>query len=288
MNAAFSALLLVFLFTGCGTIDEYWDKAQAAERRSRYQTAIAHYTKAIKISTDPWDQARSYQYRGRIYQKTEAYEKALDDFSMVISLGENEGYIDRGDLYALIGNHEAAARDYSSYIDLDKNNPAGYIHRGSEYLQMSVFDKAKEDYDRALAIINETSRNNPVMAGTAYEAWKNLVIKYRSAFNAEPAMDAQAKLVINSGAAGNLAVTRFDGLYVNWENSTLSVSEGEHTITVQNKRPDSKADFLVAGNVFTRTLTAGHVYKIWVEREDEGTVKFLFDDITEQEILGRP
>jgi tetratricopeptide (TPR) repeat protein len=225
----FVALCIII---SCASVDDYWFNGHSATRENNYAKAISQYTKAVKASKDNWELAESYRFRAELFSTIGEYNKAIDDFSEIISLGEKNGYVGRGNTYLIVKKYEQAIADYSQYIKFDDSDPIGYGLRGDVYFAIGDYDKAKSDYDKAIENYNVATQNDPIMKGRAYENWKNTINKYIEYFKKTPDMNNQAKVIINHTSFGNIEVFYFDNNFVNWSNCTISVPSGNHSLTI--------------------------------------------------------
>ena len=81
-----------------------------------------------------------------------------------------EDYINRGNAYNYISEHDKAIADYSEAIKLKLNYAKAYYHRGVAYCKNREYDKAIKDY-------NEVIKREPDYAeayGARGEAWLHL------------------------------------------------------------------------------------------------------------------
>ncbi|MDJ0846387.1 tetratricopeptide repeat protein [Crocosphaera sp.] len=132
--------------------DFYSSRGFLYHKMTNYQQAIADFTKAIVL--EPKDDT-NYVYRGFSYRLNGQYDLAIKDLTKAIEIKPDQGdyYRQRADHKFLAGDPQGALEDYNQVIKLDPDNAQAYQHRGNLYqIQFNDYDKAMADYDRALAI----------------------------------------------------------------------------------------------------------------------------------------
>jgi tetratricopeptide (TPR) repeat protein len=310
----FIFVLFIFIIFSCMTIEDYWNMAEEAVFDGNYSSAIKWYTKAIDNFNDEYSKIVSYQERGKIYAKQGALSDAIQDFSKVITLGDNSGYLDRANIYIELKEYDKAILDCGAYINKNSDVPIGYTRRGDIYYINNEIDKARNDYDLAFSLFNNITLNNPLMDYSPFEAWKRMVINYRQYFKDEPPMDNQTKLVIQQQRFGNIIIRSFNGRSVNWQNQYVSVpSIGFHSFELEyiidrvmtNQNPltwritenqqtrhrqggettittNRQSLIIFADNV---RLVPGHIYIFIITTDDNNEVEFDIKDITSEEGL---
>jgi tetratricopeptide (TPR) repeat protein len=96
--------------------------------------------------------------------KIEDYTGAIEYYTKELSDNPQNlnAYYRRGFSYGILGNHKAAARDYSIIIRKDPEYVWAYISRGSAKNQLKQFDQALSDFDKAIEIEpkNQEAYNN--------------------------------------------------------------------------------------------------------------------------------
>ena len=83
----------------------------------------------------------------RIAACTWIIDKAKDDEDL-----RAEAHLQRGVLYELAGDKEAAIKDYGEAIALDSSNALAYFNRGNVYDQLGQLDSAIADYTQAIKL----------------------------------------------------------------------------------------------------------------------------------------
>ena len=122
-----------------------------------YDKFIEDCTKCMELDTN---NAISYvrsRAIGKIY--LEDYKGAIEDYTTLInnSNGSNIMYYkERGKIYALSGNHEAAIGDYTKALELastDEERAYIYKMRGDEYINAGLYDEAQIDLRKMQSIV---------------------------------------------------------------------------------------------------------------------------------------
>ena len=137
------------------------------EKDEYYNSAVRHYTEAIKLKTDF---SAAYISRALVYRDKGELDKALHDFDRAIALNpEHPGaYNNRGLAYRRKGELGKALHDFDRAIALNPEYVEAYNDRGLTYDDKGELDKALHDFDRAIAL-------NPEHPG----AYNNRGLAYR-------------------------------------------------------------------------------------------------------------
>ena len=122
-----------------------------------YQKALQHYDQAI----DPRSPDALLLYRRGIAREgTGQTDKALEDFSNAIKAAPQRAvaYLDRGVLLATrMRAFERAVGDFNRVLELDHDNVAALIARGSADSELGQYGRAQADLDRAIALAPNSS-----------------------------------------------------------------------------------------------------------------------------------
>jgi tetratricopeptide (TPR) repeat protein len=126
---------------------------RSREQTEAYDRAIADFTEALRMDGN---NAVIYLNRGEAYAQKADYDKAIADFNQAIrhNLNYARAYISRGGAYFLKGDYDRAIVDFNQAIKVDPNAEAAYSNSGTVY-------RAKGEYDRAIADYNQALRINP-------------------------------------------------------------------------------------------------------------------------------
>ena len=170
------ALLLLFIFTStafAGKENDYFDRGYEKHLQGDLKAAIKDYTKAIEKNPGF---AMAYQMRGEVWQRMKVFDKAINDFSMVISCGEPHflavGYYNRGVAKNMAGDFSGAISDFSAALNLDGKMAAAFFHRGIAKGRTGDAFGRIEDL-RAAARLGEV--NAEKWLNTYYPSWKQPV-----------------------------------------------------------------------------------------------------------------
>ena len=120
-----------------------------------YGEALADFNEAINLSeADGFDEvyefeAGLYTARGQSWAALREYERAVDDFNIVIeSEPSAEAYLARGEAFAAMGKYIAAMDDCERAIRRQPDADA-YMARGKVHLSLDLLDDAIDDFNRA-------------------------------------------------------------------------------------------------------------------------------------------
>ena len=82
------------------------------------------------------------------------YLQAKDAFNLDSSITENRIWLGRRIAY--LGDYKQAIKIYSNAIKINQREPRFYRHRGHRYISIREFDKAIEDFEKAVELIQGT------------------------------------------------------------------------------------------------------------------------------------
>ncbi|NTU59251.1 MAG: tetratricopeptide repeat protein [Chlorobiaceae bacterium] len=130
--------------------NEYFNEGLAIHRTGDFKEAIRLYSKAIDTDNRF---VMAYQMRGAAWHKLKQYQKAIADYSMVISVGEpyfqSVGYFNRGIVKNIIGRYSDAIPDFTFALTIDKKMAAAYFHRGLARFKSGDLTGTNEDFIQA-------------------------------------------------------------------------------------------------------------------------------------------
>ena len=111
------------------------------------------YQYILEIRYDP-NNVWAYLWRGGAYHYQKDYDRAIADFTQVISFDPNyvSAYHFRGDVYHEKKDYDRAIADYTQAILLDPNYASTYRLRGNAYTDKGDYDRAIADYEAALQL----------------------------------------------------------------------------------------------------------------------------------------
>ncbi len=114
-----------------GQENDYFNRGYEKHLQGDLKAAIKDYTSAIEKNPRF---TMAYQMRGAVWQRMRVYDKAINDFSMVITFGETHfqavGYYNRGIVKNMAGDFFGAITDFNEALNIDKKIAAAYFHRG--------------------------------------------------------------------------------------------------------------------------------------------------------------
>jgi tetratricopeptide (TPR) repeat protein len=121
--------------------------------------AIADLTKAIQLNPNYaeayFERAETYFRWAKAYRTLHMKAKILEDYTRSIQLNPQYAvaYYQRGNVYALVGNQQAALADYSKVIQLNSQYADAYYQRGNIYVQIGDQQAALADYNQAIQLV---------------------------------------------------------------------------------------------------------------------------------------
>ncbi len=106
------------------------------------------------INKEPDKAPLAYYNRGQVFMNDGLYEKAIEDYSMAVTLNPfyQEAFYNRGLAFEKIGQPDRAAADYEKAISLNPTNYQALNNRGVLYGAAGSSDRAIEFFTRALSI----------------------------------------------------------------------------------------------------------------------------------------
>ena len=138
---------------------EYFNIAgNSAKEKKDIPRAVTYYTKAIEA--DPI-YAEAYLNRGETYYYVNEHEKALADFDKVIELSpkEDKAYYWKGLVYEYLKQYESSLVYLNKAIQLNDKNYKYYELRSLVYKQLREYDKAYNDINNAIKL----NQNNGIL-----------------------------------------------------------------------------------------------------------------------------
>jgi tetratricopeptide (TPR) repeat protein len=121
--------------------------------KGEYDKAIADYSRVISLGPGP-NYALAYYNRGNAWCQKREYDKALEDSNQAITVDPNyaPAYYLRGNLWSGKDDSDKAIADYSQAIALDPNYASAYYVRGNLWFGKGEYGKAIADDNRALQL----------------------------------------------------------------------------------------------------------------------------------------
>lgn len=115
-----------------------------------FNAALKDYNHAIALDSTL---AVAYYNRGHLYERAGNLEKATQDYSMAIDLGQDPvAYYRRGQLHYGKGELQLALNDVNSCLAVTPNFEYAYSFRGVIYESLGKFNDAVQSYSTALEL----------------------------------------------------------------------------------------------------------------------------------------
>ena len=134
----------------------YNNRGWAKYNLRQYASAITDYDKTIQLNPI---YALSYYRRGNAKAELGQYFEAISDFDIFIHLRPDNagGYSLRGAVKGdKLGQHAAAIADYDKAIEIKSDDAYTYYARGLSKLQLGRIWEAKQDFQTALRLAEQT------------------------------------------------------------------------------------------------------------------------------------
>ena len=128
-------------------LEGYTDYAKAdfyAIQKKDYEKGLIYINKALEKS----DNLNYYYLRGVIYKYLKRYNKALDDFNIILKDSPSglNTLKQRESVYLSLKNYDLALKDAETILKYDKKDSYAYYVRGVYYYDKGEFDLAKIDF----------------------------------------------------------------------------------------------------------------------------------------------
>lgn len=160
MKIAISSLFLVISIAANADWKDEYRAGKAAFGLSDLETAISHFTEAIKLGgMKPKRLALIYRWRGSAHGNLARYGLALSDFDAAIRTKPDyaDAYASRCFSYGRTRRFVLALADCTKAISLDPESAAAYEARADIFDQTGQFENSIQDYDRAIELGSEGS-----------------------------------------------------------------------------------------------------------------------------------
>ena len=164
-------LLGISIAIFCGAIVlaqvNYFDKGFDAFQREKFDNAVYFYS----LYLEDFPSANTYFNRGLAYYKLGEFNKAIQDFNVVIGKEPEdfEAWYNRGLAHLDAGNIDSAIRDYEKSIALHPDFDKAYTGLGLSFAKQKDYKKAIQFFDKAIEF-NDKQAVNYYNRGLAYRA----------------------------------------------------------------------------------------------------------------------
>jgi tetratricopeptide (TPR) repeat protein len=112
------------------TADTWYSSGITMQKSGDLKEAVRMYSKAIELDGN---YVMAYQMRASALQKMNKFSKAIEDYTMVINLGEPSfkavGYLNRGIVKNMTGHFSEAIPDFNLAISMDRRMGPAFFHR---------------------------------------------------------------------------------------------------------------------------------------------------------------
>jgi tetratricopeptide (TPR) repeat protein len=134
--------------------DKEYQTAMKLMGPGKYQEAIVHFTRALEVSPQL---ANAYLERGVSYAYLNENDQALADLAQAIALNPNlaHAHSARGSIFRVRGDFQQAMLEFSDSLTIEPNLDAFY-ERGETYEALNQHQNAIDDYDRAIAVMQDS------------------------------------------------------------------------------------------------------------------------------------
>jgi tetratricopeptide (TPR) repeat protein len=127
--------------------DAYLNRGTALHSSSQREAALRDLEHALDL--DP-SLTRAHNERGQIYLEDKQIDQALREFTRSLLVRPTlDGYYQRGQAYAVLGQHDKAVADYDLAIAEFRDSPYLYRARATSRRALGNVTGAQEDQDRA-------------------------------------------------------------------------------------------------------------------------------------------
>jgi len=138
----------------------YYNRGVSYLESGKHDSALNDFDKAIELKKD---HVEAYSNRAMLYQMLRRYQDAAADFESALRLKANPlTYYNRGRLFSAWGKFDRALDDYTKAIELQPDFSKAYHNRGHTYFRMDKNERALADLDRAIHLdpYDATAYNN--------------------------------------------------------------------------------------------------------------------------------
>ena len=130
-------------------------------RERKYEEAVNEFDEAIKINNANNYNNEAYYYKGLSLFELKKYDEALESFKSTNNFNKYDMYYFSGEIYETKNNYKEAIKYYEEALKnyKEKNNSRDYYIIGMTLYKLSEFDKAIDNFNKALSFIFEDNKN---------------------------------------------------------------------------------------------------------------------------------
>ena len=130
-------------------------------RERKYEEAVNEFDEAIKINNANNYNNEAYYYKGLSLFELKKYDEALESFKSTNNFNKYDMYYFSGEIYETKNNYKEAIKYYEEALKnyKEKNNSRDYYIIGMTLYKLSEFDKAINNFNKALSFIFEDNKN---------------------------------------------------------------------------------------------------------------------------------
>ena len=127
----------------------YHNRGNGKRVLGRHEDAIVDYDKALSLRPD---YSLAYYNRGNANATLLLYDEAIADYDKALSLNPkitDDAYSNRGNAKLVLGYPKDAISDHSRAISLNPANFVAYAGRGHSYVVLGEIEAARRDFEKA-------------------------------------------------------------------------------------------------------------------------------------------
>ena len=130
-------------------------------RERKYAEAVNEFDEAIKLNNANNYNNEAYYYKGLSLFELKKYDEALESFKSTNNFNKYDMYYFLGEIYETKNNYKEAFKYYEEALKnyKEKNNSRDYYIIGMTLYKLSEFDKAIDNFNKALSFIFEDNKN---------------------------------------------------------------------------------------------------------------------------------
>ncbi|KAL9080931.1 MAG: hypothetical protein Q9157_000431 [Trypethelium eluteriae] len=119
-----------------------------------YMDAADAFDRALELDDLEEHEAFAYNMRGTFRYLKGENQDALSDLSKSVDLQPalTQSFIKRASMHLELGNREAAAKDFETAMEQNKEDPDIYYHRAQLHFILSEFAEAAKDYQKSIEL----------------------------------------------------------------------------------------------------------------------------------------